>query len=256
MESVDAKLARAHEHLGALESSVAEYLQNIKRTLILKVDPQNNVNLMYWVDDPYPPMRLSTILGDCVHNARSALDNLVCALVRISAPASSCSDAKFPIQLNVADWNDSAVALKGIPNEARKLVKKLQPFDRPELSREVDPLNILNKLSNRDKHRAAPMTSGYVKNSRFLVHTNDGRILHVTLERPLLSESFESIPLGIDPALVQPEARVEAVGTPVLAFRESGPWEGRPVVEIMATCLRYVEDRVVDRFREFFVPRT
>jgi hypothetical protein len=256
MESVDAKLRRAHEHLDTLETTIADFVKNTKRTLILKIDPHQNVNLMYWVDDPYPPMRLSAIVGDCVYNTRSALDNLICGLVRTTKPSSGCGNTKFPIHVRASEWNDSAVALKGIPEAARKLVKTLQPFNRPETSREIDPLHILNKLSNRDKHRSAMLTSGYMKNSRFAVHTNDGRIVYVISDRPLQSETFEEIPISIDPRLVTPQARVEATGTPVLAFRDSGPWEDRPVEEILRNCLRYVEDTVVSRFARFFVARS
>jgi hypothetical protein len=255
MESVDAKLLRAREHLDALKTAIDEYLKNTKRTVILNGDGQQTVNLMYWVDDLYPPMRLSTVLGDCIYNTRSALDNLICGLVRIGRPASSCGETKFPIHARINDWNDSTSSLKGIPDEARKLVKSLQPFNQPEVSRDVDPLNILNKLSNRDKHRAALLTSGYSKNSRFAIHTNDGRVLYVTSDQPLHSEGFEAIPLAIPASSILPQARVQAAGTAVIVFREEGPWNDRPVLEIMSTCLRYVEESVVGRFKQFFVPR-
>jgi hypothetical protein len=77
----------------------------------------------------------------------------------------------------------------------------------------------------------------------------------VTSDRPLFGEGFDEIPLAISPASVIPDARVEAVGTSVLAFREEGPWSDRPVLEVLATCLRYVEDNVIIRFRPFFIPR-
>src|ERR1700688_2439465 len=120
MESVDAKLLRAHEHLDSLEAAIGEYQKGTKRTLILKLNPeQTNVKLMTWVDDPYPPIRISMLIGDCVFNTRAALDNLICGLVRISRPSSTCSGRTFPIIATIDSWDDSTSSLKGIPSEAK-----------------------------------------------------------------------------------------------------------------------------------------
>jgi hypothetical protein len=255
MESVDAKLLRAHEHLGALESAISEYHRGTKRTLILKLNPeQTTVKLMTWVDDPYPPIRISTLIGDCVFNARAALDNLICGLVRIQRPASTCGGRRFPIVASVDDWDKSTSSLRGVPSEAKRIVKAVQPFNRPKGSELIDPLNILNTLRNRDTHRAVLLTSGYSKNTRFAIHTNEGKVLYVTSDRPLFGEGFDEIPLAIPPASVIPDARVEAVGTTVLAFREDGPWSDRAVLDVLTTCVRYVEDSVIMKFRPFFVP--
>lgn len=256
MESVDAKLLRAHEHLDALEAAIGEYQKGTKRTLILKLNQdQTTVKLMTWVDDPYPPIRNSMLIGDCVFNTRAALDNLICGLVRIGRPTSICGGRNFPIITSAGDWGESTSSLRGIPIEAKKLVKAVQPFNRPPGSELIDPLNILNTLRNRDTHRAALLTSGYSKNTRFAIHTNEGKVLYVTSDRPLFGEGFDEIPLAISPASVIPDARVEAVGTTVLAFRDDGPWGDRSVLDVLATCLRYVEDNVIIRFRPFFVPR-
>src|ERR1700730_11747951 len=147
MESVDAKLLRAHEHLDALEAAIGRYQKGTKRTLILKLNPeQTAVKLMTWVDDPYPPIRISMLIGDCVFNARAALDNLICGLVRIGRPTSSCGGRSFPIIASVDDWDESTSSLRGIPIEAKKLIKAVQPFNRPQGAELIDPLNILNTL--------------------------------------------------------------------------------------------------------------
>src|SRR5947209_1371922 len=82
-----------------------------------------------------------------------------------------------------------------------------------------------------------------------------GNVLYVTSDRPLFGEGFDESPLAIPPTSVVPEARVEAVGRTVLAFREDGPWGDRSVLDVIATCLRYVEDSVIIRFKPFFLPR-
>lgn len=254
MESVDTKIARAHEHLTSLEEAIAAYQATVKRTLILKLNAeQTAVSLMTWVDDPYPPMRIGGIVGDCVYNTRAALDNLVCGLVRTSEPASDCKDTKFPIIADANRWASAGRSLRGVPQAAIALVKSVQPFNRPPGSEELDPLNILNKLRNRDVHRAALLTSGYSRNTRFAIHADDGAVVYVTSDQPLFGEGFNSIPLPIEPSRIGPSARVQAMGTSVLAFRDEGPWRDRSVVDVVGGCLRHVED-VLRMFQPFFRP--
>ena len=257
MEGVDAKLARAGEHVTTLEQAIADYTASTARNreIILKLNPDETVvSLMTWSKDPYPPpIRLSAIVGDCLFNVRAALDNLVCGLVRRQTPTDDCEYRSFPILTSAAKWKDSSGGLRGVDADARKVIKGCQPFNRPPASIEIDPLNILNVLRNRDTHRAALLTSGYSANTEFLIHTNDGRLLHVKSDRPMFGEDWQSIPLLIQPAIVRDGARVESKGRAVLAFRDEGPWRDRNVIDVVETCLRYVRDDVVRRFTRFFV---
>jgi len=257
MESVDAKLSRAQEHLNALEAAVADHIASTKRKIILKLNQdQSLVSLMTWVDDPYPPIRISAIVGDCLFNSRGALDNLICGLVRVGRPATTCRDLGFPILTDPDRWDSSSRKLRGIPDDAKKLVKAVQPFNRPPNSVKIDPLYILNTLRNRDTHQASQLVTGYSTNTRFAVSTNDGRVVLVTSDQPMFGEGSQSIPLAIPPASVTPQARVEAAGNAVIAFRDDGPWGDRSVVDVLSTCLRYVRDDVVRQFTRFFMPRT
>jgi hypothetical protein len=256
MESVDAKLARASEHVKSLEQAVADYTASSEREIILKLNPDETiVSLMTWSKDPYPPIRISAIVGDCLFNTRAALDNLVCGLVRLKTPGDDCGASSFPILTAVAKWKDPSDALRGVEADAKRVIKECQPFNRPPASIEIDPLNILNVLRNRDTHRAALLTSGFSANTEFLIHTNDGRLLHVRSDQPMFGEQWQSIPLSIPPATVRGGARVEAKGRTVIAFRDEGPWGDRSVVDVVNTCLHYVSDDVIRKFTRFFVPR-
>src|SRR5687768_15078261 len=98
MESVDAKISRAHEHLGVVYDEIRTFLDTTKYNLVIKVDEdRREMSVVYWVEDPHPPIRLSTIIGDCVFNMRAALDNLVCGLIRTKDPLCRCLRRRFPI---------------------------------------------------------------------------------------------------------------------------------------------------------------
>ena len=89
MESVDAKIARAKEHLDTLHREADAFFETTKRNFVLKTEGRA-AWIVYWVDDPFPPIRLGVLLGECVFNMRSALDNLVCGLIRTKDGFAAC----------------------------------------------------------------------------------------------------------------------------------------------------------------------
>ena len=71
------KLDRALHHLQSLEREIAIWLESKPYRLINELDIQSGEKLlMVEPKEPVPP-RLALIVGDCLHNFRSALDNLV-----------------------------------------------------------------------------------------------------------------------------------------------------------------------------------
>jgi hypothetical protein len=73
----------------------------------------------------------------------------------------------------------------------------------------------------------------------------------VTTE-PLFGLGPQTIPLQVDPKTIQPSARVEAMGTSVIAFRDDGPWGDRSAGEVLTACVQYVSDRVIPSLRKYF----
>ena len=166
LESVDAKLDRAHEHLGVIDEQIGDFAKATKDKshFVIKTNPQTaKVWMVWWIDEPHhTPLSLSVRIGEFLYNLRSSLDNLVCALVRSQTPSSTCRGRGFPIFTDSDKYADyRASMLKGVPDRARALIDGLQPYTRGHGSVDKDPLNILNSLCNRDKHRALNLSTGY-----------------------------------------------------------------------------------------------
>jgi len=253
MHSVDAKIVRAGEHLEVLSKEIHDYLRAAKRTTIPKVDGDVSW-LVHWVENPTSSLHLSTVVGDVVFNLRSALDNLVCGLIRKKDSTAPCKKSQFPICVSTDRWEkDSEKWLKGVEPDAQKIIKGLQPCFKDYGKPEDDPLAVLNTLGNMDKHRAVLVTGSYDRHVEFSVHLNDGRIHRVMLMEPIHAGYPATIPLeNIHPRLVSPKVRVESFGTGFVIFHESGAWGERPVLDIMFSLLGYVKDRVIPRFKPFF----
>jgi hypothetical protein len=99
--------------------------------------------------------RLGIILGDFMHNLRSALDYIVAALVREN-PGALIRRQQFPIFDDHANYANGAPGMLSGVIHGRDIIESLQPFKRTPPH--DDPLFILNHFSNADKHR---LISGY-----------------------------------------------------------------------------------------------
>ena len=176
MESVDAKMVRAKEHLDTLHAEAGMFFESAKRNFILKTN-EHEAWIVHYIEDSIPPIRLGVLLGECVFNIRSALDNLVCGLIRTVDSHAPCKDSQFPICSTQKQWKDiSQKYLKGVEPAAQKMVQDLQPCFRMSAAPENDPLSILNILCNSDKHRAVTLTLAYSHDLTVRVHANDGSV--------------------------------------------------------------------------------
>jgi hypothetical protein len=211
MESVDAKMIRAHEHLETLAREVDEYLSTVRLNMYLKTAAERpHPWLVVHANDYIPPIRLSVIAGDCIHNMRSALDNLVCGLVLTQDCACDCKSSKFPFTDNEADWNvNSAKRLPGVPSEAVEILRTVQPWYDPVSAL---PLVMLNKLSNMDKHRHCAFGLGRSVDTAFRVYGVDGSAVDISLRGSLYLGDVHAFDVPAPSVLIGQTARVEASG--------------------------------------------
>jgi hypothetical protein len=161
------KLNRAKSHYSVLQDEVAAWLARDPYGVVGEFEPQTpRYVFRFRMFEPVPE-HWAVILGDIVHNARSALDHLAWQLVQLGGSEPTFR-TMFPILDNPFDWNTKGVdRLKGARPEHVELVESFQPYHRRDLygwnwlqpARE-DPLWILANLDNIDKHRvlnATPM---------------------------------------------------------------------------------------------------
>ena len=173
------KLKRAEKHFEELNAKIADYLSGNPYRAVRR--PQKGHRKRHvWtyvleVGDK-PDAELAIILGDVVHNLRSALDHLVVAI----APRKRRDNAGFPI-CDIDPWAKDSRAFwwpwrrysraqaearkrfasqtRGVPDGALAVIKDLQPYRRRDA--EHHPIRLLSRLENADKHKSLiPMLSG------------------------------------------------------------------------------------------------
>lgn len=177
-----AKMRRAEAHIRSLR----ERLEDINADPPWSVKPEpgrqaNETAFRLHVRSSIP-VDLVTVVGDAVHNMRSALDTIAFALAReyVGSPLSESQEqaTKFPICKDPQSFEDfvkqrNRRALYG-PQE-RLALRCVQPFafaeearelgvdprTTPEEDRDSDAIYRLHQVSNIDKHRRLPLLSWF-----------------------------------------------------------------------------------------------
>lgn len=252
MEGFDAKIRRAQEHLNAFFQEGRSFVHSTNRFTVPKTDGKSTW-LVSVANDAYPPPRLSAIVGDCIFNMRSSLDNLVCGLARKKRPDCRCIGIRFPIYSDPDKWQEHwKCDLKGVPGPARAIIKGLQPCFRSDGLAKTDPLAILNELSNIDKHRSILLTTVYDHDLSFFVTAKDGTVHGSSVDGRVHGTDVQIIPLGILPDNFPDKPHVRIEGTSVITFAEHTSVGEASVYKVLLTCLNYIKEGVVPSLKPFF----
>ncbi len=151
------KLDWAKKHLDRLEGDIHSFVQSQPHEMTVKYDAERAKYVAILHVRKAEPPDWSLMVGDIVHNVRSALDSLVYALTVKSLGRLPTGDEVRQIQFVIvdqpADWNgERGRRLKHLAPTVQAEVEKLQPYHRPD-PKYKHQLSVLRDLSNIDKHR-------------------------------------------------------------------------------------------------------
>src|SRR5262245_2957355 len=99
LTGVVAKFNRSKEQFDVLRAEIGEFLDQEPQTHLSR--GEFNADTWEWIERfqmQGPPLRWGVILGDCVHNLRSALDHLICQVALLDGGTmDDCAQTQFPI---------------------------------------------------------------------------------------------------------------------------------------------------------------
>jgi len=201
---------------------------------------------------------LAAVVGDVVANTRDSLDHIETALT-------GSDEAHFPIlrddiwkrDIDPSTRRDRNKSRRdrfkkdthGMPGGAFTLIKGLQPYVRHPQFPETDPLAVLRRFSNADKHRTLHVVSGMLYHPTTTITINGYEPFSVPSERT-----------GMDGAVIATvpwwstdvDFEVEASGGIEVTLKEAGGPPGQYWVlpDILSTTIRYVRNIVksLDKF--------
>jgi hypothetical protein len=220
------KLDRARQHLQQLETEIGAYAARHPYAAVRGPRRQrdhvpNTRRYVVEITEQPDPM-WGVMVGEFFFDLRSALDNIVVAC----APAKRSRSAGFPIATEDLWAKDEAGSFVNRDNQLRTsldgrlagldaalitVVKELQPYRRRPGFVQLDPLAIISRFDNLNKHRGLIVTAGAIYDTATTVTVRDDVIKQDAWG--LREAGAEVAYFGLDPTIPESEVQVEISGT-------------------------------------------
>lgn len=151
------KIGRAEEHANTFYRELKTWVDGDPYVIRRKLNADGSRHSLVVEDIKTEPTldRWGLILGDCIHNLRSTLDNFVYALAIHETGQDPPADKKilqFPITDKPEDFPKQLWRLKSLSAHMQAAIERVQPYNRRHPS--LPPLlALLRDLDDFDKHR-------------------------------------------------------------------------------------------------------
>lgn len=155
---IRAKIERANLHLHELKKEAEAFFESKPYKVVTELDAKKVEYVLSAQVERSLPVALGVILGDYVHNLRSALDHLITGLVLLNGEVPDRKN-EFPIYESEALFEARVLrprsrgkssALRGVSDEAVAIITGCQPYQPAPVAGEVSVLSVLHQLSNVD----------------------------------------------------------------------------------------------------------
>lgn len=272
LDGAKLKIARAQQHLDALEVEIRAYLDTKPYEFPFRQE-QRLVKTGTAVITKEPPLELGCIFGDCLNNLRTALEYIAWELYTKykipPLPPRQASGIHFPLQKIAADFSSNArpkLEDLAFPAAAIDLIESVQPYQAG-----YESLGLLNSLVNTDKHKLPMLTIATADTSELVMKLGETKISLIftdtlpdgaILAKPVDPRSAEGIKVAqtiqefqrqaASPLLPgeQPgEVKVDGEVTVFVSLKDS-PVPREPVHVTLTKIFKCVSD-IVPRFEPF-----
>jgi hypothetical protein len=262
LEPVNLKVERAKEHFEQLQSAVEAFRTTDPYGAVRYMNPKRTEEVVRARISKQPPPQLAIIIGDLLHNLRSALDHLVCQLVMANGKG-SCSDTQFPICKERDEFfgnpkvkkSPQSAKVQHVASGAQTVIESLQPYNH--LPVDDHPLYLLNRLNNRDKHRLLNLAVAAIISygANIVIGPKGGHADHLVIKSPPKPRILNPIEDGTELYLVTKRGVTGVDVEPEVVFEEvfekSGPGQGKPIVPTLQQLLDAVGN-IPPQFIGFF----
>ncbi|MBI5318915.1 hypothetical protein [Bradyrhizobium sp.] len=155
-----AKIQRAEENIRHLNREINGYVASSSTSYRMIREFRNDGRQYAFVafgNSSVPP-RFAVLAGEIVHQLRSSLDHLLCALVKKRGGRPSRKH-QFPIYTSVREFDNARARgiIDGVSASAEALIRSVQPYTSPTPDDTV--LHVVQQFDNLDKHQLLLVTS-------------------------------------------------------------------------------------------------
>lgn len=138
------KVKRANKHIYELEAALKDFGKTHPYEAVEQVEADTGDRVWHAKVNRQPPRRLSAIVGDAVHNLRSALDHVMAGFF----PDAGRKSPAYPISNTAEQFEASLPKVKAAGQEAFKLIRASKAYKGGN-----DALWGLRELDDIDKRR-------------------------------------------------------------------------------------------------------
>jgi hypothetical protein len=169
------KLNWGQKRLHELEVSYRLFLNPKPYGVVFDPDPQTGGYFVKASISTPPLLDWSLLIGDCLHNFRSALDHFANQLASTQSASPKNDRTQFPIFKIESDFRRLQRSYIGrLSEEAQIEIEKLQPYNRADGPPILHPLWLLATLSNADKHRLLNLVYDTISDGSILIRGING----------------------------------------------------------------------------------
>lgn len=206
------RLEHARTHINDLATQIQAFVDLPPHELRIEKNPESGHQDIILKPVHDVPETLSFVVGDCIHDLRATLDNLISQLgLTYGYPLKT--ELSFPISPNTTAFNNRMAQLMRFPPDIRAEFQAVQPHDAAGRLNAHHVVWVLDKLWNMDKHRFPPLTN---------VVLGDLSIQYGQFSMPL---SLDNI--GAEISTAQGEIKLASI----VGFRGIDPDTGERVVQ-------------------------
>ena len=246
IDRIRLKVERAKEHIADLDNAIRRFSESDPYEISTK-EKKAIEHIAFYVAKINPvPDHISLILGDAVHNLRSALDHLAWQLVEAGGRIPD-RDTMFPICQIPKNYAAALKGgkIKGVHPNAEKLISAMQPYPTRDQT-----LWEINRLDIGDKHQlivtVALLYKGWAVNT-----LASGNVLEFPQGAPyplVAGDELFNLPTS---TYIREDHKNFNLSVDV-AFGESEIVAGKPILETVKKMADFV-DGLVTQFEVFLL---
>ena len=256
-DGIEAKIDRAGEHVDALNREITDWAQSQPYSVASEPEGQATHHRIYVNLHKIPDVRRwGLLLGDAVHNMRSALDHVVYAgAIRVTGQDPPPDERRLQFVIvddPSSEWSKQAWHMAPLSDEMRAFIRGVQPDRSSDPNGyQLNPLRWIRDLDDADKHRAIRPVFVLPAGFQGYVRTITGG--KMTINMPLAPIDDKATLLEISGEAVTEVERsmsvVLGIGISVMPEHPKGP---RLIYEALDLMFNAVVD-VAKQFRERFL---
>jgi hypothetical protein len=255
----------AEQHLMELSKRVLAFMASEPYEVTDPIEGKRGQRAARLVFTDQPDPDIALIAGDVLYNLRTAFDYLVGSLV----PPSERSKVLCPLlhepvwdiphnegestelTRNREKWESLTRRIRS--NEAVEILKDLMPLDARTPPPTMHPLDLLNRLSNRDRHRQLSVITWGLGDARAkVVIKGSGEIRPAQF--PDFDFTYRGFQDGADIPTDKNVAYVKLRGTPVVVMQVNDQWGNVLLPSGLMTILEWFRNEAISKLAPYSLP--